>query len=290
MRRFIYYDKEGIESYLAQITGGISLASSKEITSSQEKNEVKKESQNINLDIGGKIAGIGAGIKKDVTIGESNGQIVTNLVRSLEEKVISDYAFDKIYNYFVESNIIKGNDFKIGDVVDLNENVVFFDFDYFEKLFSEKGAYNFSINQQKKELKDLIKSLNCQQKQDTQVKKFLKETDEKIKSEEIERNYLLNIIDAARSTLPYTRFIMTEECLIVLSDNNFRDNPKNVAFKYGGKIDIVGYVTNIISRDGELASSNNNLSEIYKFVNQILLSLYNNKTKIYVIHPLAMYY
>ena len=254
MRRFIYYDKEGIESYLAQITGGISLASSKEITSSQEKNEVKKESQNINLDIGGKIAGIGAGIKKDVTIGESNGQIVTNLVRSL------------------------------------NENVVFFDFDYFEKLFSEKGAYNFSINQQKKELKDLIKSLNCQQKQDTQVKKFLKETDEKIKSAEIERNYLLNIIDAAKSTLPYTRFIMTEECLIVLSDNNFRDNPKNVAFKYGGKIDIVGYVTNIISKDGELASSNNNLSEIYKFVNQILLSLYNNKTKIYVIHPLAMYY
>ena len=36
--------------------------------------EVKKESQNINLDIGGKIAEIGAGIKKDLTIGESNGR------------------------------------------------------------------------------------------------------------------------------------------------------------------------------------------------------------------------
>ena len=153
MRRFIYYDKEGIESYLAQITGGISLASSKEITSSQEKNEVKKESQNINLDIGGKIAGIGAGIKKDVTIGESNGQIVTNLVRSLEEKVISDYAFDKIYNYFVESNIIKGNDFKIGDVVDLNENVVFLILIILKSYFQKREHIIFQLINKKKNLK-----------------------------------------------------------------------------------------------------------------------------------------
>lgn len=290
MRRFIYYDKDGIESYLAQITGGISITSSKEITTSQEKSEIKENKKNINSDIGAKLAGIGAEIQEDITIGETNGQVASRLVKSLEEKIISDYAFDKVYNYFVSENIIKTDNFNIGDVITLNENVTFFDFDYFEKLFSEKGAYTFSIKQQKNEIKIFKDSLTAQQKQNMQVKLKIKELEDKIKSAEEERKNLLETIDVAKSTLPYTRFIMTKECLIVLNDNNFRDNPQNVAFKYGGKIDVIGYVTNVISEDNELIETENNFSEIYKLVNQVLLKLYNDKSKIYVIHPLAMYY
>ena len=43
MRRFIYYDKDGIESYLAQITSGISFSSSKETTNS---NEIEQQESN----------------------------------------------------------------------------------------------------------------------------------------------------------------------------------------------------------------------------------------------------
>lgn len=290
MRRFIYYDKDGIESYLAQITGGISISSSKEITTGEEKSKITENKKNINSDIGAKLAGIGAEIQEDITTGETTGQAASRLVKSLEEKVISDYAFDKVYNYFVNENIIKTDNFNIGDVINLNENVTFFDFDYFEKLFSDKGAYTFSIRQQKNEIKVFKESLTSQQKQDIQVKLKLKELDEQIKSAEEERKTLLETIDVAKNTLPYTRFIMTKDCLIVLNDNNFRDNPQNVAFKYGGKIDVIGYVTNIISEDNDLIAAKNNFAEIYKFVNQVLLKLYNDKTKIYVIHPLAMYY
>lgn len=290
MRRFIYYDKDGIESYLAQITGGVSISSSKEITTGEEISKITENKKNINSDIGAKLAGIGAEIQEDITTGETNGQAASRLVKSLEEKVISDYAFDKVYNYFVNENIIKTDNFNIGDVINLNENVTFFDFDYFEKLFSDKGAYTFSIRQQKNEIKVFKESLTSQQKQDIQVKLKLKELDEQIKSAEEERKTLLETIDVAKNTLPYTRFIMTKDCLIVLNDNNFRDNPQNVAFKYGGKIDVIGYVTNIISEDNDLIAAENNFAEIYKFVNQVLLKLYNDKTKIYVIHPLAMYY
>lgn len=290
MRRFIYYDKDGIESYLAQITGGVSISSSKEITTGEEKSKITENKKNINSDIGAKLAGIGAEIQEDITTGETNGQAASRLVKSLEEKVISDYAFDKVYNYFVNENIIKTDNFNIGDVINLNENVTFFDFDYFEKLFSDKGAYTFSIRQQKNEIKVFKESLTSQQKQDIQVKLKLKELDEQIKSAEEERKTLLETIDVAKNTLPYTRFIMTKDCLIVLNDNNFRDNPQNVAFKYGGKIDVIGYVTNIISEGNDLIAAENNFAEIYKFVNQVLLKLYNDKTKIYVIHPLAMYY
>lgn len=290
MRRFIYYDKDGIESYLAQITAGISVSSSNEITTGQENSKMIENKRNINSDIGAKLAGIGAEIQEDVTTGETNNQMATKLVKSLEEKVMSDYAFEKIYDYFLKEEIIKTSDFKIGDVVSLNENVTFFDFDYFEKLFSEKGAYTFSIKQQKNEIKNFKDSLTNQQKQDMQIKLKLKELEEQIKSAEEDRKNLLETIDVARNTLPYTRFIMTKECLIVLNDNNFRDNPQNVAFKYGGQIEIIGYVTNLINENNEFIENNNAFAEIYKFVNQVLLKLYTGKTEIYVIHPLAMYY
>lgn len=290
MRRFIYYDKDGIESYLAQITAGISISSSSEITTGQEKSKTCENKRNINSDIGAKLAGIGAEIQEDITTGETDNQIATRLVKSLGEKVMSDYAFDKVYGYFLNEDIIKTDNFKIGDVISLNENVTFFDFDYFEKLFSEKGAYTFSIKQQKNEIKNFKDSLTNQQKQDIQVKLKLKKLEEQIKSAEEERKNLVETIDVAKNTLPYTRFIMTKDCLIVLNDNNFRDNPQNVAFKYGGKIEIIGYVTNIISENSELIEGDNAFAEMYKFVNQVLLKLYTGKTEIYVIHPLAMYY
>lgn len=36
MRRFIYYDKDGIESYVAQISSGVLKAESREITNGKE--------------------------------------------------------------------------------------------------------------------------------------------------------------------------------------------------------------------------------------------------------------
>ena len=86
------------------------------------------------------------------------------------------------HNHFLKKNIIKIDNFKIGDVISLNENVTFFDFDYFEKLFSEKGAYTFSIKQQKNEMKNFKESLTNQQKQDVRIKLKLKELEEQVKS------------------------------------------------------------------------------------------------------------
>lgn len=290
MRRFIYYDKDGIESYLAQITSGISFSSSKETTNSNEIEQQESNEKNIHSDIGAKLAGIGAEIQEDVSNGKSNKTSTSQLVRSLEEKVLSDYAFDKVFDYFSVENMLKTSDFKIGDVVHLEENVTFFDFEYFEKLFSENSISSFSIKQAKDELKKFKDSLVGPQKQNIEVKNKIKEMEGIIKKQEEERKSTLEILNMAKTTLPYVRFIMTKECLIVLNDESFRDKPSNVAFKYGGNIQIVGYVTNIINNNSEEKNQLNVFSEMYKMVNQVLMSLYTDTTDIYVIHPLAMYY
>ena len=290
MRRFIYYDKDGIESYLAQITSGISFSSSTETTNSNEIEHQESKEKNIHSDIGAKLAGIGAEIQEDISKGETNKTSTNQLVKSLEEKVLSDYAFDKVFDFFSKNKILKTSDFKIGDVVNLEENVTFFDFDYFEKLFSENGISSFSIKQSKDELKKIRDSLSGPQKQNIEVKNKIKEMENMIKQQESERKSTLEILNMAKVTLPYVRFVMTKECLIVLNDDCFRDNPNNIAFKYGGNIQIVGYVTNIIDGESRTENQINAFSEMYKMVNQVMMSLYNGTKHVYVIHPLAMYY
>ena len=290
MRRFIYYDKDGIESYLAQITSGISFSSSTETTNSNEIEHQESKEKNIHSDIGAKLAGIGAEIQEDISKGETNKTSTNQLVKSLEEKVLSDYAFDKVFDFFSKNKMLKTSDFKIGDVVNLEENVTFFDFDYFEKLFSENGISSFSIKQSKDELKKIRDSLSGPQKQNIEVKNKIKEMENMIKQQESERKSTLEILNMAKVTLPYVRFVMTKECLIVLNDDCFRDNPNNIAFKYGGNIQIVGYVTNIIDGESRTENQITAFSEMYKMVNQVMMSLYNGTKHVYVIHPLAMYY
>lgn len=290
MRRFIYYDKDGIESYLAQITSGISFSSSTETTNSNEIEHQESKEKNIHSDIGAKLAGIGAEIQEDISKGETNKTSTNQLVKSLEEKVLSDYAFDKVFDFFSKNKMLKTSDFKIGDVVNLEENATFFDFDYFEKLFSENGISSFSIKQSKDELKKIRDSLSGPQKQNIEVKNKIKEMENMIKQQESERKSTLEILNMAKVTLPYVRFVMTKECLIVLNDDCFRDNPNSIAFKYGGNIQIVGYVTNIIDGESRTENQINAFSEMYKMVNQVMMSLYNGTKHVYVIHPLAMYY
>lgn len=290
MRRFIYYDKDGIESYLAQITSGISFSSSTETTNSNEIEHQESKEKNIHSDIGAKLAGIGAEIQEDISKGETNKTSTNQLVKSLEEKVLSDYAFDKVFDFFSKNKMLKTSDFKIGDVVNLEENATFFDFDYFEKLFSENGISSFSIKQSKDELKKIRDSLSGPQKQNIEVKNKIKEMENMIKQQESERKSTLEILNMAKVTLPYVRFVMTKECLIVLNDDCFRDNPNNIAFKYGRNIQIVGYVTNIIDGESRTENQINAFSEMYKMVNQVMMSLYNGTKHVYVIHPLAMYY
>ena len=125
MRRFIYYDKDGIESYLAQITNGISISSTKEKTNSQSKEIEQAKEKTTHSNLGAKLAGIGAEIQENITDGENNKNSTQQLIRSLEEKILSDYAFDKVYDYFNTEGILKSSDFDIGDVIHLEENVTF---------------------------------------------------------------------------------------------------------------------------------------------------------------------
>lgn len=206
---------------------------------------------------------------------------------------IADYAFDRVYDYVKDNGLVNNEDPQIGDIVLVTEIPTFLDFDYFQTLFAENGAVQFSNEQSKKTLDEKIGEIKASIPKGTQMPVLLKQQidslKDQVKNAESERKDTAKTITVIRNTLPYNRFVMTQNMLVPLDDENFRDNPDIVAFKYGGNVSIFGYVTNIVSAT-ETPVRNNDFAPLYDTVNQIMLSIFKGQDKIYVVHPVALFY
>ena len=58
-----------------------------------------------------------------------------------------------------------------------------------------------------------------------------------------------NILHMLTSIIPYKRMLCIQDFLVVIYDTYLRDSVEMLAFKYGGKIKVVGYVTNLIRNE-----------------------------------------
>lgn len=300
MKRFLYYDDDSINSFLAQIEQG--LLTSKERTKEHTDTTSSQTgiTSNITGDLSAKLLGIGAALKGDIETTDSDTDIASKLVRNVQEKILHDYAFDKVYSYMIEKDLLASQPQSIGEIVLLNEHPTFLDFEYFQKLFSENGAIKFANEQNKKQADEAIKQLKTSLPKGSQlppetkeqvrlIKAQIQELEDTIKKAEPERKETAKTIEVIRNTIPYNRFIMTNNILVPFEDKNFRDNPEIIAFKYGGNISILGYVTNIISAD-DIPPQNNDFASIYSTLNQVMLGLFNGTDKIYILHPVALFY
>ena len=293
MKRFLYYNQDSINSFLAQIENGLLVKEN----STSEKSDSQSATNGIHGDVTGdisaKILGIGAALKGNIRADDSDTEVATTLIRNVQEKALHDYAFERIYNYVIEKKLVNNDNPKIGDVVLIKEVPTFLDFDYFQSLFADNGAVKFSNEQNKKTLNDSIEQIKSSVPKGVQmppqIKKQIDDLKNSVNNAESERKEMLKTIDAIRNTMPYNRFVMTSNMLIPLDDENFRDNPNVIAFKYGGEISIMGYVTNVVSNE-EKQTPNNDFAPLYDTINKVMLTIFKEQDKIYVVHPIALFY
>ena len=293
MKRFLYYNQDSVNSFLAQIENGLLVKEN----NTSEKADSLSTTNGIKCDVAGdlsaKVLGIGAAIKGNIHVDNSNTDAATTLIRNVQEKALHDYAFERIYDYVKKENLINNDDPKIGDIVLVTETPTFLDFNYFEMLFSEDGAVKFFNDQSKKGLENKINELKANVPKGTQLPVLIKNEIDKLRESvnnaEPERKELQKTIAVFRNTLPYNRFIMTSNMLLPLDDENFRDNPNIIAFKYGGEMSIMGYVTNVVSNEKK-TTPNNGFAPYYDAVNKVMLNIFNNQDKIYIVHPIALFY
>lgn len=293
MKRFLYYNQDSVNSFLAQIEQGLLVKDS----SGEEDTETFSETTSIQSDLSGdlsaKVLGVGAAMKGTLHGDDAGTEVTSNLIKSVQEKVLHDYAFERVYNHAVENGLINVADPKIGDIVLITEVPTFLDFNYFQALFSENGAIKLVNDQNKKAVDEAIAQMKASVPKGTQIpvaiKQQMESMREKVNSAEPERKELVKQIEAIRNTLPYDRALLTSNMLVPLDDEHFRDNPDIVAFKYGGNISIFGYVTNIISEE-EKPEQNNDFASLYDTVNKIMINMFKGQDRVFVVHPVALFY
>ena len=293
MKRFLYYNEDSVNSFLAQIERGLLIKNENETEHSDETADTSGFQANLSGDVSAKIVGVGASINGNVTGTDSTTDVTKDLLKNVQEKVLHDYAFDLILNYSDTNKLIKNDDPQIGDIVLINDVLTFLDFKYFQALFSETGPVKFTNDQNKKNLEQEITKIKDAIPKGTAMPVLIKQQIETLKSTvnqaEPERKEMAKTIEIIRNTLPYDRVVLTTNMLVPLDNENFRDNPDIVAFKYGGNISIFGYVTNIITADEE-PNKNNDFAAVYDSVNQVMISMFKEQNRIYVVHPVALYY
>ena len=88
---------------------------------------------------------------------------------------------------------------------------------------------------------------------------------------------------------PYDKIIFAGNFIIMIDDKFFRDNPSIIANKYGGDLEIIGYVTNEIKPQSS-ENPNENIFETFpNIVNSLLLDMFK-KEKLMIVHPIGIYY
>ena len=288
MKRFLYYNQDSVTSFLAQIEQGLLVKKSEGEEESDTVSTTTGTKADVSGDLSAKVLGIGAALKGDIQGEDSISDAVTSLIQKVHEKVLHDYAFEMVYEYITDNHLANNTNQKIGDIVLINEPPVFMDFKYMQGLFAENGAGKLINDQNKKkydELKDSFKGKQIP----VQAKVELDKLKAVVANAETERKETAKMIEVIRNTLPFKRFVMTKNMLIPLDDESLRDNPDTVAFKYGGDMTIVGYVTNIISTE-KPSQKGNKLADLYSSINQIMLKLYDGQKSVYVVHPVAIFY
>lgn len=296
MKRFIYLDTDELNSYIAQIYKGLSI----------EKEEVKEKKNNKEKEIDGEIntkLNIGAKIK---ALFNFNGEVSTNIleknvkgesdvIKDIQKKIIHDEAFDNFLGYLEDKEMIKTDNYNVGDFIKRNSDFKIFDLNYFLNLFNENGFIDFLNKSNKKETDSILENeknkLNREQRREKhyEIQKIEKQAYSDLKKQENEYDNIKNVINAIKSIMPYEKIILVDQFFLATDDKYFRDNPEMLGFKYGGKISFVGYITNIVGQEEKAMDGIDSLTGFKKIVNSTILNLISNK-EILVVHPIAIYY
>lgn len=291
MRRFIYLDTETLNSYIAQIYDGL-IKTNEENT--QQINESSKESSHSispNAAIDFTLLGKGMEGKIEYIFKSLKANKDSTLINKVETKMLHDNAFDLLINHINKHEDLK--DGNIGKFIELFNSFYILDFLYYKELFSDANFINFLIDSS---MENLIKETENEKSKLTtgtpNKKQIIKEIDNKLaafrKEQESEYSNALKLIDIITKIIPYQRVLCIEDCIVTLADEFIRDDIQMSSFKYGGKIKVFGYITNIINRN-----SNSNLplfAEIINKINSAILPEIINKDEIKIIHPIAIYY
>lgn len=95
MRRFLYYDKDSINSFLAQIERGLLTKKGRESEITAAVSSQSDTTADITSDLSAKVIGIGASLKGNIQTTDSDTESTSKLVRNVQEKYCTTILLTK---------------------------------------------------------------------------------------------------------------------------------------------------------------------------------------------------
>ena len=296
MRRFIYLDTDTLNSYIAQIYDGLVQTQETETQSSQTSDKQSERTSNIGADTDLKVFGKGIEGKIDFTYRHLKDTSNTELISDVQTKLLHDNAFDQLMNYLNQNNLLSNHN--IGDFIEINDEFYIMDLDYYKKIFGDKKFLDFLKKSQRGKIQALLKiqqdiELSQEGANFNEIKKNYTNLS-KSKCAESDKSYddIKDIIDMLYTLVPYRRTLCIADNMVVLNDKYMRDNINMTSFKFGGKIKVLGYITNRIetATDTDESSGVSPLAQVEIGLNQIMLSFFGQRSSLNIVHPIAIYY
>ena len=295
MKQFIYLDTDMVNSIIAQKDKGLVLetASEHEDTTGKERTTTGALSANGSASGGiWKFAQAQAELSGSLELtGNKHSQTV---LKEIATKTLHDAAFDIAYAHITSEYDTGLEDATLGSFVELCQTFEFVDLTYIEGLLAEDGFISFLKKTEADKIKNAVEAqcaiLNRDQKRKSD-QEIRKEVQKLVTENNKKYDDIVEIVHAIRHMIPYDRMLVTSNgYLIPLEDKYFRDNPGTMAFKHGGIITCVGYITNVIGESCS-PSSGNVFSQLQTLVNQGLVTMLATQEKdLFVVHPIAIYY
>lgn len=288
MKRFLYLNSDTLSSYMSQIDDG--LIKNKIETLKNDSERLNSTKALIEGQVSADLKILGKGIEADVDSSlESNRQKKSSDSYSNSmEKIIFDEAVEKFEKYLSDNHCLEDID-SIGNFIKIEKEMFIVDLEYYKNIFSNDSVLNFiktsTVNERyiTKE-SEIVKTGNGNKAtydKDKLYKEIKKEVDKEY--DEVSKN-----IEAVLNIVPYNKFGIMDDYLISLDDEYFRDKTKVVAFKYGGKMTLLGHLTNIVNNDVN-SDESNIFSTFPSIINTFMLTFFNKK-QIKIVHPIAIYY
>ena len=288
MKRFLYLNSDTLSSYMSQIDDG--LIKNKIETLKNDSERLNSTKTLLEGQASADLKILGKGIEADVDSSlESNRQKKSSDSYSNSmEKIIFDEAVEKFEKYLSDNHCLEDID-SIGNFIKIEKEMFIVDLEYYKNIFSNDSVLNFiktsTVNERyiTKE-SEIVKTGNGNKAtydKDKLYKEIKKEVDKEY--DEVSKN-----IEAVLNIVPYNKFGIMDDYLISLDDEYFRDKTKVVAFKYGGKMTLLGHLTNIVNNDVN-SDESNIFSTFPSIINTFMLTFFN-KNQIKIVHPIAIYY
>lgn len=294
MRRFIYLDTDTLNSYIAQIYDGLVQTQETEIQSNQITDKQNELTSNLGADADLKVFGKGLEGKIDFTYRHLRDTSNTELISDVQTKLLHDNAFDQLMNYLFRNNLLSNRN--IGNFIEINDEFYIMDLDYYKKIFGDKKFLDFLKKSDRDKIQSLLKiqqdiELIQEGASANEIKKNYSNLS-KSKCSESDENYdkVKDIIDILCTLVPYRRTLCIADNMVVLNDKYMRDKIEMTSFKFGGKIKVLGYITNKITTDTNESSNISPLAQVGIGLNQIMLSFFGQHSSLNIVHPIAIYY